>query len=136
MPGPLKVFLIEDDPDDRELLELALQDNEVVYRLDSVNRGDLVVPWMESCQNLPDIIIMDLNLPKLHGREVICKVKENPKFKKIPFLVLTTSSSEADRLYCLEKGADQFMSKPSDHEGFKILAETILKMGSRVTSSH
>ena len=138
MPRPLNIFLIEDDHDDRELLEVALEDNAVSYKLDTINRGDLIIPWLENNTTQPDIIIMDLNLPKLHGREVICKIKENPKYSKTPFMVLTTSSSQTDKEYCLNKGADLFMSKPSDTEGFRQLINAIIQLAGvkkRVASS-
>jgi DNA-binding response OmpR family regulator len=132
MPRPLRIFLIEDDHDDRELLEVALTDNGIKYDLEWINKGDMIISWLQNKETrVPDLIIMDLNLPKLHGKEVICKIKENPRFSKIPLLVLTTSSSNEDKQYCLDKGADVFMSKPSDMDGFAVLVKTIVGMGQR-----
>ena|SRR5437868_13291586 len=131
MPAKIKIFLIEDDQDDKELLEVALTDNGVDFSLDAINRGDLIISWLQNNQVIPDVIIMDLNLPKLHGREVICKIKEVDKYKKVPFLVLTTSSSPEDKSYCFDKGADQFVSKPSDTEGFAMLSQIIVEMASK-----
>jgi DNA-binding response OmpR family regulator len=128
MPGKINILLIEDDQDDRELLEVALTDNEVPYELQYLNRGDLIIGWLKTAKVVPDLIIMDLNLPKLHGKEVICRIKEHDCFRKVPFLVLTTSSSQDDKKYCLDKGADLFLSKPSDMLGFSNLVEAILQL--------
>jgi DNA-binding response OmpR family regulator len=136
MPKKISIFLIEDDHDDREFLEVALTDNGIQYVLETINRGDLIIEWLKNTQKPPDIIIMDLNLPKLHGREVICRIKEHPRFNKVPFLVLTTSSSIEDKEYCLEKGADKFLSKPSDTEGFKNLVQTIVQLANKKVVSH
>jgi DNA-binding response OmpR family regulator len=131
MPSAISIFLIEDDHDDREFLEVALTDNNIKYQLEAINRGDLIIDWLKTCQTVPDIIIMDLNLPKLHGREVICRIKENERFNKVPFLVLTTSSSIEDKQYCLKKGADKFFSKPSDTDGFKELVTAIVQLAKK-----
>jgi DNA-binding response OmpR family regulator len=128
MPAKIKIFLIEDDQDDREFLEVALNDNSVDYELDYISRGDQILHWLETTTSKPDIIIMDLNLPKLHGKEVICRIKESSRFKDVPFLVLTTSSSAEDKAYCLDKGADRFISKPADVEGFASLVKTIREL--------
>ena len=135
MPKKINIFLIEDDQDDKEFLEVALTDNKVEYNLEFINRGDLIIEWLEKAQSDPDIIIMDLNLPKLHGKEVICRIKENEKYKKVPFLVLTTSSSSADKLYCLDKGADRFMTKPADTEGFANLVKVVTQLANKRTVS-
>jgi DNA-binding response OmpR family regulator len=125
MPEKIKILLIEDDQDDVEFLKVALTDNKVDFKMETLMRGDLIINWLEKTKLLPDIIIMDLNLPKLHGREVLCKIKEKKEFKDIPLLVLTTSSSLEDKEYCLTHGADRFFTKPSTTEGFSELARSI-----------
>jgi DNA-binding response OmpR family regulator len=128
MPEILKILLIEDDLDDIEFLKVALADNSVAFTMETLMRGDLIISWLEDTRTLPDLIIMDLNLPKLHGKEVLCKIKEKERFKHIPLMVLTTSSSLEDKEYCLKNGADRFMTKPSDTPGFKELAESIAEL--------
>jgi len=127
MPGKLKILLIEDDRDDVEFLKVALDDNRVHYSMETLMRGDLVPKWLSDQHERPDIFIMDLNLPKMHGREVICKIKEHPDFRTVPLIVLTTSSLPEDIEYCMRNGADKFISKPSTTEGFTVLVKDILE---------
>lgn len=128
MPEKINILLIEDDHDDVELLEDALGDNHVSCQIEVLNQGDLVLPRLKQDKPLPDIIVMDLNLPKLHGREVLCLVKEHERFKKVPLMVLTTSSLDVDKKYCYDKGADKFITKPTTAEGFKQLVGEIISL--------
>jgi CheY-like chemotaxis protein len=136
MPENIKILLIEDDRDDIEFLKVALDDNNIKYSMETIIRGDLVPEWLKKCKDLPDIVIMDLNLPKIHGREVLCIIKDHPKFKTIPLIVLTTSSLPEDIDYCLQKGADKFISKPATTEGFAKLVGEIVKIASGSKTRH
>jgi CheY-like chemotaxis protein len=127
MSANIIILLIEDDQDDIELLQGAFSDLGINADFDILMQGHKIISWMESSR-LPDVIVMDLNLPMMHGREVICRIKENQRFSNIPVMVLTTSSQEKDRSYCLEKGADKFVSKPSTNEGFVELVNTIVAL--------
>jgi CheY-like chemotaxis protein len=113
----LNILLVEDDPDDVELLLEALHDNNVEFLMEPIKEGDKVLPYLEVCNKLPDIIILDLNLPKMHGREVLISLKAS-RFNHIPVVILTTSSSKEDMEFCLRSGADKFLSKPATVEGF------------------
>jgi CheY-like chemotaxis protein len=113
----MNILLVEDDPDDVELLLEALHDNDVKFRIESIKEGDKVLPYLQMCKIFPDIIILDLNLPKMHGREVLISLKSST-FSHIPIVILTTSSSKEDKEFCLKSGADKFLSKPSTVEGF------------------
>jgi len=128
MPEALKILLIEDDPDDVEFLRDALDEHAPDYQLDLVMRGDLVLSWMQSARVIPDLIVMDLNLPKIHGREVICQIKENSRFGNVPVMVLTTSSLHEDKEHCLSKGADAFLTKPSSPEGYQQLISFLVNL--------
>lgn len=64
MPERIQIFLIEDDADDIELLEVSLKDNNVQYKMDVVTEGDKVQEYLKNCERLPPIIVMDLNLPR------------------------------------------------------------------------
>lgn len=132
MPEQIHIFLIEDDSDDREFLEVALTDHGISYRLDVANRGDLAMQYISEGSILPDIIIMDLNIPKVHGKDVLCALRQNRLYDATPVLVLTTSNSESDRDFCMKKGADEFFSKPSDTDGFRSLILAILKLAGKV----
>lgn len=114
----ISILLVEDDPDDVELMQEALKDNNIDFQLQSISQGDHVIPHLQLCKIFPEIIVLDLNLPKLHGREVLSRLKESDLFKDIPVVILTTSSSSMEREYCLNAGAASFISKPSTVDGF------------------
>jgi DNA-binding response OmpR family regulator len=131
MPDPVKMVLFEDDPDDIEFLREALDEHGMAYALETVMRGDLAEQWLARQEEVPDLIIMDLNLPKIHGRDVLKLIRGNRKFSAVPVLVLTTSSLSEDKDYCLKNGADKFVTKPSSPEGFQMLAELIMRIAHR-----
>ncbi len=131
MSANINILLIEDDQDDIELLQEALRENGVNARFEVLMQGNRIVSWLEQPSMMPDVVIMDLNLPKMHGREVLQLIKEQQRFQHVPVMVLTTSSQEEEKRYCLEHGASYFKSKPATNEGFVDLVKTILKMASK-----
>jgi len=124
----ISILLIEDDPDDIELMQEALMDNNIEYKLETINQGDRVVGYLELCKKFPDIIILDLNLPKLHGREVLTRLKQSEMFRNIPVVILTTSSSPVEKEYCLRVGASSFITKPSTVDGFNETVSEIVNI--------
>lgn len=113
MRNPIHILLIEDDADDIELLEDALKRNGINFILTAINEGDRVSPYLKTLQVLPDIIILDFNLPKLHGKDVLSNIKASARFKNIPLIVLTTSSLKEDILFAENMGANHFITKPA-----------------------
>ena len=106
-------MLIEDDADDIELLEEALKSNAVNYTITSIKEGDKVEPHLTSGSKIPDIIVLDFNLPKLHGREILSLIKSSEKYGKVPLVVLTTSASKEDISYASQMGANHYITKPT-----------------------
>ena len=127
----LHILLVEDDQDDVELMQDALRDNDVAFTMEIVKQGDKVLPFLKACKNFPNVILLDLNLPKMHGREVLSRIKLSEEFKNIPIAILTTSSSVAEREFCLSAGATEFLTKPSTVEGFNKTIEVIQKIAVR-----
>src|SRR4051812_24625973 len=113
----LKILLIEDDADDIELLKDTFDINNIDCNLDVVMEGDKAIPFLESASELPDIIVMDLNLPKLHGREILAQIKASDKLAQIPLAVLTTSSLQDDINFAYSMGANKYITKPNTLEG-------------------
>ena len=120
------ILLVEDDPDDVELMIQALHDNNVPYRMETISQGDKVVPHLERCEKLPDVVVLDLNLPKLHGREILSRLKALPRLQRLPVVILTTASSQQERDQCLRLGADLFITKPSTVKGFNEMIAAIV----------
>jgi len=131
MPDLIHFLLIEDDQDDITFLKEALDENGIPYKMETLTRGDLITDYLSNIKRLPDLIVMDLNLPKLHGREVLCKIRKDKKFSNVPVIILTTSSLQEDVNFCMEKGADKFVSKPATPEGFRELAGILLQAASK-----
>ncbi len=109
----MKILLIEDDADDILLLKHALDENRINYTLDEVMEGDKITAYMQHCIVLPDVIVMDLNLPKKHGREILVNIKENEKFKNIAIIILTTSTNEAEKKANVKQRCKLFFNKTS-----------------------
>jgi CheY-like chemotaxis protein len=125
MPTPLFILHVEDDLDDAELLQMAFRNNGISCTIQLVKEGNKVVEWLEQAGDLPSVIVLDLNLPKISGREVLALLKRDRKFKSIPVVVLTTSSSKEDQKYCIDNGAAEFITKPVSVEGFKRVVSAI-----------
>jgi CheY-like chemotaxis protein len=126
------ILLVEDDPDDVDLMKEALKANQIPYKIETINEGDKVMPYLKVCKNFPDVIILDLNIPKLHGKEVLKQVKAFDNLRHIPVAILTTSSSSAERENCLKIGANIFMTKPSSVDGFNEMVASILNVAVKV----
>jgi CheY-like chemotaxis protein len=131
MSSKIDMLLVEDDPDDVELMRQALLDNSIKFEMEVINHGDRVIQYLESCKKFPDVIVLDLNLPKLHGREVLRKIKAVNSLSSIPVAILTTSSSQSERENCLKLGADIFITKPSSVAGFNEMITAIVNIAVR-----
>jgi CheY-like chemotaxis protein len=126
----IKILLIEDDLDDIELLEEALRSKKVLYNIDIVVDGMKAVEYIRNCKSCPDIVILDFNLPKIHGREVILEIKSVASFKNIPLLILTTSSAKEDIEYSYKNGASRYLIKPTTVEGINEIVDTVVELAS------
>ena len=127
MPSPTFILHVEDDHDDVDLLRTAFDGIEQELSIKVIIEGHKVIPWLQEQEVLPDVIVMDLNLPKMHGKEILAALKSNEKLGDIPVVVLTTSSSNEERKFCKDHGAREFITKPSTVKGFKDAVELILK---------
>lgn len=123
----IKILLIEDDGDDIELLREAFEMNNVDCHIDVVTEGDKAMPYLDDAHDLPDIIVMDLNLPKLHGREIMRELKSREKLSAIPLVVLTTSSMQDDMDFAYSMGVNQYITKPNTIEGFNSTVQAIVR---------
>jgi CheY-like chemotaxis protein len=122
----LSILLIEDDPDDVELMQEALKNAEIHYTMKVLGEGNTVLPYLELCKNFPSVIVLDLNIPKLHGSEVLRQLKKSLRFQGIPVAVLTTASSQKEQEICISAGADIFITKPSTVDGFTKTVQQIV----------
>jgi CheY-like chemotaxis protein len=127
----LKILLIEDDLDDIELLQDALIKNGVSYIMEGVNDGSQALEYIEQNKGNPDIIILDMNLPKVHGRDIIPVIRASENFGQIPLLILTTSTSADDIEYAYKNGTSKYLKKPSTVEDIRETVRTIIELAEK-----
>lgn len=128
MTGPVNILLIEDDSDDVELFTDALKRNQQAHSIELLQDGMSAVNWLSETENCPDVVVMDMNLPRLHGRDVIRHIRSKALFDKVPVVVLTTSSASEDRNYVLAQGATAFIVKPSTLDGLLEMARQVVSI--------
>lgn len=124
----MKILLIEDDLDDIELLQEALTRHGINYVMDTANDGSRAIDYIRHCEVCPDIVILDFNLPKIHGREVLTEIKSVASFKDIPLMILTTSSAKEDIEYSLKNGADRYLIKPVNLQQMEETVKAIVEL--------
>ena len=128
--GPLEVLLVEDIPGDVRLTREAFRDAKVHIKLNVASDGTKAMAFLKregeyADAPRPDLILLDLNLPKKDGRQVLEEIKESLLLKSIPVVILTTSSSEADILRSYMLHANCYITKPVGLEGFLKVVRSI-----------
>ena len=127
--GSIKVLLVEDNPDDIEIARRALARAAARVELSVARDGQEALDILFAAKNgetrCPGLILLDLNLPKVDGREVLEKIKADPKLKRIPVVVLTVSTREEDIVRAYDLGVNTFITKPVRFEDFIKVVTTI-----------
>ncbi len=118
------IVLADDDADDVELFESALKRVCTQYQVIRARDGEQLLLLLETIEN-PDIIVLDINMPKVTGKECLIKIRANPKTAAIPILVMSTSDFKPDIDFCLANGANNYIPKPGDFKKLKEIAATI-----------
>ena len=127
---PVEILLVEDNPGDVRLTIEALRESKVVNNLNVARDGVEALAYLRREGQFdnavrPDLILLDLNLPKKDGREVLAEIKADPGLRTIPVVVLTTSRAEQDVLRSYELQANCFITKPVDLEQFITVVKSI-----------
>lgn len=127
---PIEILLIEDNPGDVRLLQEAFRELRANIRLRVAKDGAEGIEAVEresrgSAQPSPDLILLDLNLPKISGHDVLARIKSNPATRRIPVIILTSSRAETDVRRAYECHANAYLRKPSSLEGLIAAAEQI-----------
>ncbi|MEC4815710.1 MAG: response regulator [Scytonema sp. PMC 1069.18] len=127
---PIEVLLVEDNPGDVQLTRIALEDSNVSVNLNVVPDGVEAMAFLRkqgqyTTTPSPDIILLDLNLPKKDGREVLAEIKADNLLRRIPVVVLTTSGSEDDILKAYNLCANCYITKPVDFDQFVKIVHSI-----------
>ena len=127
---PVQILLVEDNEGDVGLIEEVFEEARIRNILHVAEDGEEAILFLHregkfSGSQRPDIILLDLNLPKKDGREVLREIKEDPNLKKIPVVILTTSGAEKDILRAYDLHANAYITKPLDFEQFTKVVESI-----------
>jgi two-component system response regulator len=120
---PIDILLVEDDPGDELITREAFEHNKLSNRLHVAHDGEEGLDYLYQrgrFENVPrpDLILLDLNLPKYDGRQLLERVKSDPDLARIPIVVLTTSAAEEDILRSYELHANAYVTKPVDLDQF------------------
>ena len=118
------ILIAEDDADDRFLLQAAFHENGFRDRLHFVENGAEVIEFLNHANSnknaivnsFPKFILLDLNMPKKDGREVLKEIKLNPELKQIPVVIFSTTNNEQEMKRCYELGANSYITKPGSFD--------------------
>ncbi|MEH2247284.1 response regulator [Nostoc sp.] len=127
---PIQVLLVEDNPGDAQLTRIALEESKISIHLNVVEDGVEAMAFLRKQEKYvkaahPDIVLLDLNLPKKDGREVLAEIKGDENLKRIPVVVLTTSQAEEDILKAYNLYANCYITKPVDFDQFVKIVQSI-----------
>ncbi|MBC7837613.1 MAG: response regulator [Nitrospiraceae bacterium] len=128
--SPVEILLVEDNPGDVRLTREAFADARVPNRLHVVHNGVAALQFLKKEKPYagapdPDLVLLDLNIPKLSGFEVLEQIKRAPLLKRIPVIILTSSKADCDVLKCYNSYANSYLTKPSDFDQYINVVATI-----------
>ena len=126
----MRILLVEDDPGDAELTQQALSESELKLDICVVSNGESALAFLHqegeySSALRPHLVILDLNLPGLHGQEILAEIKSDEHLKSIPVMVFSTSSAPEDIKKSYELGSECYLQKPSDWEETSAIAQYV-----------
>lgn len=127
---PVEILLVEDNLGDVRLTQETFNRCKMHNSLSVARDGEEAMDFLRSCLNggetaLPDVILLDLNLPRKDGREVLAEIKKDPRLKHIPVIILTVSGAAEDILRSYEMHANCYMTKPVEFSEFVRLVQSI-----------
>ena len=128
---PARLLLAEDDVEDQMLIRKAFERSRLANRMDIVNDGEELLDYLHrrgafKDADPPDLLLLDLNMPRMDGREALKAIKADPKLRGLPVIVLTTSSADEDILRSYDLGVSSYIEKPVT---FEKLVEVVAALG-------
>ena len=120
---PIEILLVEDDPGDVLMTQEAFTDYKIANRLTVISNGEDAIAYLRKQGRFagvatPDLVLLDLNLPRRDGREVLLDIKGDPHLRRIPVVILTTSEAEEDVIAAYNLHANAYVRKPVDFDQF------------------
>ncbi len=140
---PLHILLADDDMDDRIFFDKALKEIPVATKLTTVNNGEQLMQWLfENADRLPDVLFLDLSMPRKTGFECLAEIKEDEKLKALTVIMLTTSFTRGidleDNLKgtLTRMGAEDYLRKPNDFNDLKeVIHQALIKVAERINTA-
>lgn len=128
----VQILLVEDNPADARLTQEAIRDTEFRYQLHLAEDGEEAMEFLHQEGEFagvprPDLILLDLNLPGMDGREVLAEIKADDDLGSIPVVVLTTSTAQQDLLYSYGLRANSYVNKPIDRDRFNDMIKSVME---------
>src|SRR6185369_11400894 len=129
----ITILMADDDPDDRMLTREAFEESRLLNELETVEDGEELMDYLHSrgkysgtaARALPNLILLDLNMPRKDGREALKEIKSCPELRRIPVVVMTTSKAEEDVVRTYDLGVNSFIVKPVTFEGMVEVLKTL-----------
>lgn len=137
MDRSINILLVEDTPSDIRLTQEALKDTDLKYTLEVVNDGEQAIDYLlkDESKTTPDLILLDLNMPKKNGHDVLEEIKDVQKLKDVPVILLTVSQDEQDILKALHLKMNYYINKPITSEKLSTLVHAIRSLQNEETGA-
>ena len=121
----ITVLIIDDDEDDRFFMQQAFQTDSSLTQVHLAAGGQQALDLLGSVPSLPDVILLDLNMPSMNGFEVLEHLKQSASYQSVPVVILTTSEADSDQQRARQLGASEFITKPTTALGLSAIANRI-----------
>lgn len=130
MTQPIRLLLVEDNPGDADLTRDTLEDSKLLLDISLARDGAEALDYLlgrgpRPAANVPDLIILDLNLPKMNGHQVLAEIRTHTHLQAVPVVILTSSDAEKDIAQSYQLGANCYVAKPIDLKAFQSIVKSI-----------
>jgi CheY-like chemotaxis protein len=126
--APCHILYVDDDNDDFLFLSESLAAEGAATDLVCASGGEEAIQYLHSTDNLPSLIVMDLNMPRWDGKRTLAYLKSNSSFANIPVVILSTSERKEDKEACVSLGASSYLIKPYHFDGYKNVVRSFIPL--------
>lgn len=134
MKAQPSILLVDDDPEDRDIIKDTFDDMGYDSSLRFEENGEEAIRFLQEADHLPSLIILDLNMPRMNGRQTLAYLKSSPDFSSIPVIIFSTSLNQFEHDQCLALGAHSYVIKPVSYQEAKETAAYFQKVCDEVAS--